>query len=257
LDFLLTDRPIFAPIALIFSALLFVAYFFDLWLMYFLPVLVLASYIFLAFRIFVWFRNFKKRLDDFKRGVGLRFWSRGFWSRVTEHRVENLKHQIEASKGPVKYLRLGHTLSWQFNKLKRKLDGDIGKDIRWDLTFECAYRLRQGLEAWWNSDRSQTKVVDWRDGINLCIIVGPHRIQAAMALMPDYPAFLALNDESIGKLLDQRFGLDTQSFHQISMSDGGTHFLRVTSDPSRHLPPGGRKSKTPALPNLSPLGDAK
>lgn len=181
-----------------------------------------------------------------------------FWDRVTERRVEKLKRRIAGSR-KTRYFRVEHFLAWRFNWLKRKLDGNIREDCRWDLTFECAYRLRQGLEAWWNGDRSQTKVVDWReDGFTLCFIVGPNRIQAAAVLMQDYQAFTALGDHAVGKLLDQRFGLDTLSFHQLPINDGAMLYLRVTGHPSQHLPPGGRKTKNLALPNLSPLvGEAK
>lgn len=218
--------------------------------------ITLLYYVFVAFRFFVWLRSLKKGFGDFRRDVGLRFWSRDFKSRVVERQVGSLKSQIETSKTPAEYVNHLHTVGWQFNKLKRKLDGSFGEDCHWNLTFECAHQFRQALEAWWNGDRAQTKVVDWRrDGVTACIIVGPYRIQAAMVLMQDYQAFMALNDESVGKLLDQRFGLDTQSFHQIPMNDGGTHFLRVSDHPRRHIPPGGGKTKNPALPNLCPIGD--
>lgn len=256
LDFLLSDKPIFAPVALTLSALLCVAYFFDLWAMYFLPALVLACYVFSAFRLFVWLRIVKKRFDGFKRDVGLCFWNRGFWNRVAEHRVENIKFRIATSREATKYLRLEHILAWRVAQLKRKLDGGNRKDTRWDLTFECAYHLRQGLEVWWNGDRTQTKVIDWRqDGHTLCFIVGPNRVNATAVLMPDYRGIMTLGEPTVEKLLDQRFGLEAPTFHQISINDGATCHLRVTSHPSQHLPPGGRKTKNPVLPNLRPLGE--
>lgn len=274
-DFLLGDKPVFVRGVGVWFVLFCLTVYVDYLLIgtqfgvagsYLILALALALYVFCGFRTFVWLRNAKKSFGDyvrdedfigFYRDVGLRFWIRGFQKRAAEWRIKKFKRRIETSKTPANYLLPRHTLSWQFNKLKRKLDGSVKEDARWDLTFECAYQLRQGLEEWWNGDRSQTKVVDWRDDVTLCIIVGPHRIQAAMALMSDYQAFLALDDERIGKLLEQRFGLDTTSFHQIPINDGATCFLRVSDHPRRHLPPGGRKTRNPILPNLNPLGEVR
>jgi hypothetical protein len=69
-DFLLTDKPVFTPVILIFSALLiFAVYLFHGWAMYFLPAATLVVCIFSAFRIFVWLRNLKRRLPSIIRNA--------------------------------------------------------------------------------------------------------------------------------------------------------------------------------------------
>ncbi len=165
-----------------------------------------------------------------------------FWGRVAERRVQNLKRKIAASKKATKYCRVEHFLAWKWNQVKRRLDGSSREDSRWDLSFECAHHLRRGLEEWWGNDQTGTRVIDWREGPTLCLIVGPNRIQAAAVLMADYQAFTALGAGAVEKLLAQGFGLQVPRIHQIPVNDGATLVIRV-NDLTRHRPPGGGDKK--------------
>lgn len=170
-----------------------------------------------------------------------------FWDRVAERRVQKLKRKITSSKKATAYCRIEHFLAWKLNQAKRRLNGANREDSRWDLSFECAHHLRKGLEEWWNSDQSGTRVVDWREGPTLCLIVGPNRIQAAAVLMGDYQAFTALSAGTVEKLLNQGFGLQVPSIHQIPINDGATLVIRVNDLPRYRPPSGGGKKRTPNL----------